>query len=280
MTASGIDDRLDRRSQRDSLAIVTAETTTQGTFSRIRKAYEQIADQIRKGIFSGEFAPGQRLSTENDLAKQFGVSRTTVREALRVLAAENLIYTLKGPGGGSFVTTPSIDQISDFLAAGVSRLTETRRLSLEEFLEMRELVEVRAARLAALRRTDEDVELLQSLVLPQPLRVGDEERFMGRTDFHSHVIDACKNTLLYIAAQPIFSVLQPALFRSPLDMKVYERINNDHGDIARAIAASDADSAEELMKNHLGYLNPIYEDAWHREMGDADVPDAPMWSAT
>ena len=82
---------------------------------RVRKAYEQVADQLRELIMTGELAPGERLPNEALLAREFGVSRATVREALRVLAAQNLLRTAKGAGGGSYVTIPTVDHISEFL---------------------------------------------------------------------------------------------------------------------------------------------------------------------
>ena len=83
------------------------------------------------------------------LAREFGVSRATVREALRILAAQNLIRTTKGAGGGSYVTLPTVDHISEFLRGNLNLLSEAEHVSLEELLEVRELVEVPAARLAA-----------------------------------------------------------------------------------------------------------------------------------
>src|SRR5919206_988469 len=84
---------------------------------RVRKAYEQVADQLRELITSGELAPGQRLPSEAALAVQFGVSRATIREALRVLLTQNLIRTTKGAHGGSFVNLPTVDHISAFLSS-------------------------------------------------------------------------------------------------------------------------------------------------------------------
>jgi GntR family transcriptional repressor for pyruvate dehydrogenase complex len=93
-------------------------TSAAGTVSvrRVRKAYEQVADQLRELILTGQIAPEQRLPNEAALASQFGVSRPTIREALRVLSAQALIRTTKGSSGGSFVTLPTVDHISEFLA--------------------------------------------------------------------------------------------------------------------------------------------------------------------
>src|SRR5262249_20886659 len=113
------DDRLPRtrrdRGGRIARRLQAVERPT-GAMSvrRVRKAYEQVADQLRDLILAGELSRGERLPNENMLAREFGVSRATVREALRLLAAQNLIRTAKGAGGGSYVTLPSVDHISEF----------------------------------------------------------------------------------------------------------------------------------------------------------------------
>src|SRR3712207_3501215 len=129
---------------------------------RRRKAYEHVADQLRELILSGAITRGQRLPNGAALGVQFGVSRATVREALRVLATQNLIRTTKGATGGSFVILPTADHISDFLSSNISLLSQTETVSLDEFLELREFLEVPAARLAARRHDDETLERLQA----------------------------------------------------------------------------------------------------------------------
>ena len=127
---------------------------------RVRRAYEQVADQLRALILAGDLVRGERLPNENMLAGDFGVSRATVREALRVLAAQNLITTAKGAGGGSYITRPTVDHISEFLRSSIALMTESHDLSLDELLEARDLLEVPAARLAAQRRHDHDIAAL------------------------------------------------------------------------------------------------------------------------
>jgi GntR family transcriptional regulator, transcriptional repressor for pyruvate dehydrogenase complex len=144
----------------------------------VKKAYEQVADQLRELIARGVLAPGERLPNETQLANQFGVSRATIREALRLLAAESLLRTSRGKGGGSFVNLPSIENISDFVGASISLLTDAETVSLEELLETRELLEVPAARLAAVRRTDHDLERLHALAPPNFRQFGASKQFL------------------------------------------------------------------------------------------------------
>lgn len=236
--------------------------------TRVRKAYEQVADQLRALILDGDVAPGERLPNEQILAQDFGVSRATVREALRILAAENLLRTAKGPGGGSYVTRPSLDHISEFLRANIGLLTQSRDVSLEEFLEAREYLEIPAARLAATRRDEADVERLREAIPEEPQTLNIQEQFIYNRDFHSTLLQISRNTLLAIAAQPVFSVLQTNLARATIGRSVHQRINEDHRSIARAIELGDTEAVDQEMRAHLEFLRPHYQRAWrhaHRQ---------------
>jgi DNA-binding FadR family transcriptional regulator len=231
---------------------------------RVRKAYEQVADQLRELIMTGELTPGHRLPSESELAADFGVSRATIREALRVLAAQSLIRTSKGSTGGSFVTLPTVDYISSFVHANVNLLTETKHVTLEELLEARELVEVPAARLAAERRSADEVERLRATVPDDDQPLDTTQEFTYNAEFHTCMIDASRNTLLTVSAQPIFSVLQTNLARSALGRTFHKAIHAHHRRILGAVEAGDPDASEAEMRDHLEFLRPWYEKAWKR----------------
>jgi DNA-binding FadR family transcriptional regulator len=226
------------------------------------KQYELVAERLRDRVVHGEIQPGERLPNEAALAVAFGVSRATVREALRVLAAQKLIRTSKGAGGGSYVTLPSVNGVSDFVESSITILSDADDVTLEELLEARELLEVPAARLAAERRTEEEVERLRGAIPDEPLRLGTQRQFVYNQDFHLVVIEGCRNALLAIAAQPVFAVLQRNLARSKLGASFHRTINEHHRAIAAAIEAGDADAAGGEMYDHLEYLRPYYERAW------------------
>lgn len=228
----------------------------------IRKAYEQAADQLRDLITSGRLTPGTRLPSESELARELAVSRATVREALRQLAAQNLVRTSKGAGGGSYVTLPSIDHISEFLASSIGLLSQASNLSLEDFLEVRELIEVPAARMAAERRSASDVDGLHAAIPQQPLVLDTQEQFALNRSFHSRILESSGNVLLYVAAQPVFSILQTNLARSRLGRTFHASINEHHRGIAAAIESGDGAAAAGEMSEHLAFLRPAYEKAW------------------
>lgn len=235
---------------------------------RVRKAYEQVYDQLRELILRGELKRGERLPGEIVLARQFGVSRGTVREALRALAAHNLVRTAKGATGGTFVTLPTVDHISAFLRANIALLSEANDVALEEFLEARTLLEVFAARQCALRRTDADVERLRQTVV-EPCGLPVEEQFLHNSDFHGAVLDGAGNTLLRIAAQPIFSILQTNLTRETLNAGFAQRVDSDHRAILEAIERGDGDAAAAEMDGHLRYLSRTYKSMWTAELRPA-----------
>ena len=226
------------------------------------KAYEQIAAVLRGRVVAGELEPGHRLPTETMLATEFGVSRATVREALRQLDAQSLIRTSKGATGGSYVTLPSAGHLSASLRSGIGLLADAHDVSLDELLEARELLEVPAARLAARRRQEHDLERLRAAIPGRPLELGAQEQFAHNADFHSVVLEASGNVLLAIAAQPVFDVLQTRLARSTLGSRFHRTINTHHRAIAAAIEAGDEVTAGDEMLAHVQYLRPFYEKAW------------------
>lgn len=226
------------------------------------KQYELVAERLRQRVVQGELQAGERLPNEAVLATDFGVSRATVREALRVLATQSLIRTSKGAGGGSYVTLPSVNGVSEYVQSSISLLADADDVTLEELLEARELLEVPAARLAAARRGEEELERLRNAIPDEPLRLGTQRQFVYNQDFHLAVIDGCRNALLAIAAQPVFAVLQRNLARSKLGARFHRTINEHHRAIAAAIEAGDADAAGGEMYDHLEYLRPYYQRAW------------------
>jgi DNA-binding FadR family transcriptional regulator len=226
------------------------------------KQYELVAERLRDRVVHGELQPGERLPNEAALATDFGVSRATVREALRVLAAQNLIRTSKGAGGGSYVTLPSVDGVSAFVQSSISLLADADDVTLDELLEARELLEVPAARLAAMRHNEEELARLREAIPDEPLRLGAQRQFVYNQDFHLAVIEGSRNQLLAIAATPVFAVLQTNLARSKLGVRFHRTINDHHRAIVAAIEAGNADEAGYEMYGHLEWLRPYYERAW------------------
>jgi DNA-binding FadR family transcriptional regulator len=121
---------------------------------------------------------------------------------------------------------------------------------------------VPAARLAATRRTEEELERLREAIPDDPLNLEIDQQFVFNQGFHHVVLHGCGNTLLSMAAQPIFGVLQRNLARSKLGPRFHRALNDQHRTIAAAIEAGDPDAAGGEMHVHLDFLRPYYERAW------------------
>ena len=131
---------------------------------RIRTASDQVADQLAPLILEGKLPSGAKLPVEQELAKEFGVSRATIRAGLAGLASEGLLRTAKGVNGGRFVITPSPDRVSNTLGLAVTLLSQSNGVTLDDLLEVRMYLELPATRLAAQRRRDADVDVMRESI--------------------------------------------------------------------------------------------------------------------
>jgi GntR family transcriptional regulator, transcriptional repressor for pyruvate dehydrogenase complex len=226
---------------------------------RIRKAYEQVADQLLNMINSGELKPGDRLPSEAELAADFGVSRTTVREALRILATRNLIQTRKGMAGGHFIVEPTVGSISEFLVASYGLLTAANTVTLEHLLQAREMIEGPAAALAARNRDESDLERIRTTLTDDISALSQADALEMLRNFHLYLLEATKNQLLVVAAAPIFTILQSTIVRRRPTKEVIAQLMRDHQEIYVAVAAGDEAEARRLMDEHLGYLRVNYQ---------------------
>ena len=226
--------------------------------SPVLPAYHQVAAQLRELIINGTVTVGERLPAEGEMATQFGVSRSTIREALRGLSSQRLVYTKRGVNGGTFVAEPSAEHIQQYLETTIGLLSGAEVVSVDEILEARELFEVPAARLAATRRDDDQLRGLKATLVPDgetDLTSG----FENHKEFHLAILKASGNRLLEVVVGPVFSVLQTRFMRDRASSELYASIVCDHQDIYDAIAAGDAEASARFMRAHLERLRSMYE---------------------
>jgi GntR family transcriptional repressor for pyruvate dehydrogenase complex len=232
---------------------------------RVRPAYQQVADELRVQIVAGGFAAGRKLPNQEELCAMFGVSRSTVREGLRVLESEHLVETIRGTRGGTFVVAPDPQQMVETLTSAVGRLTTSSALSLENLLEARLLVEAPAARLAAQRADRAAIEAVRAAAAPQPTPDGGPptlqhhiDSLQHHTDFHLAVLVASGNLMFLVMEQPIIEVMRHRPERANFTEATRRSIGEHHVGIAEAIAAHDGERAESLMAEHLAELRDAY----------------------
>ncbi|HVB46684.1 MAG TPA: FadR/GntR family transcriptional regulator [Streptosporangiaceae bacterium] len=237
----------------------TAHISDEIPVSRIKPAYEQVADQLRDLIVSGRLLPGDRLPVEAKLSGTFGVSRSTVREALRSLTAQNLVYTSRGVTGGTFVAATTPGLLSSHLETGLSLLTGTDAITADELLEAREFFEVPAARLAAQRRTQEHIDKMRVAIERESRASGRGAKFERNTQFHTLVLSAAGNKLVEVMTVPIFGVIRSRFLRDDAPRRFWSQVDDDHLAILGHIEAGAGDAAMEAMRDHLARLRETYQ---------------------
>lgn len=215
--------------------------------------------QLHQQLMTGQWQVGDRLPAETELADQLGVGRSTVREAVRALVHAGMLETRQG--SGTFVLS---------LTPGSSWEPRLRRAAVLEVYEVREALEVQAARLAALRRTDSDVAALRESLAARDLSLatrdhgpaaGDrasavtaDERFVqADLAFHRTVVAAAHNQLLAEMFDSFASVLREALVAVVTDRDLGDvSVAPTHARLVAAIEAGDADAAEQATRDHIG----------------------------
>lgn len=227
------------------------------TTSRI-PAYRAIADSILEDILARRLLPGDRLPSESELAERFGVSRPTVREALRDISSQHLVETTRGATGGTFVVVPSTDNLVQSLSVGIELLAGSSELTVAEMLEARELLEVPATRLAANRATADQHDLIETYLATEMGATSEGAELMSNWTFHSLVMRAANNPMLALMSEPIFHVLQTRFASNRASAEFRRQVRKDHETIGVAILAGDETAAAAAMLSHLEHLRPIY----------------------
>jgi DNA-binding FadR family transcriptional regulator len=220
----------------------------------VRPVYEQVADQLRDLLVSGELVHGQRLPSEGELAKLFGVGRTTVREGLRILASQQLLTTTRGAKGGTFVVTPDADTVSRYLETSIGLLAGADRMTIRELLEARKSLEVPATRLATQRTDEAGVAAIGVAARP----TGRPGAAMEHSNFHVQVLKASGNRMMEVMARPIFDVMRTRLNRGAAPVDVWRRVEAEHQEVFAAIESRDAEAATAAMEAHLDHLFEVY----------------------
>jgi GntR family transcriptional regulator, transcriptional repressor for pyruvate dehydrogenase complex len=218
-------------------------------------ASDKVAAEIRAHVSRARLRPGDRLGREEDLARQFGVSRPTLREALRLLASSHLIRASKGRGGGIFVAATPEEGIARSVSASVADMLSADIVDIDELIESRLLLEVPIAGLAAQRATDADVADLRRIVSQAPASWED----VGNIDdaFHSRIAEIAGNRLVGAFVTWVAEVLQPSVREIIEPAMVEDIVVAQHADIVRAIERGDPDAAERAMREHLVYVQDL-----------------------
>jgi GntR family transcriptional repressor for pyruvate dehydrogenase complex len=231
-----------------------------------RRATDQAITKIKELITSGEYTAGAKLPTERELTKQFGLSRSSLREAVRALALVGVLESRVGDG--TYVTTLE----PDLLLTGIAFIGDLARgESLLEIHDVRRLLEPEATRRAAPRLSDDDFTRLDECLRRMETADSEPAFIEADTAFHGVILEACGNPTLASLIQNLSSgTLRARLWQSVVSRGAVEATVAAHRSIYEALRARDADRAAAADVMHLG----IAEDWLRRFVAQGHSPTA------
>ncbi|GHB67040.1 GntR family transcriptional regulator [Streptomyces viridiviolaceus] len=213
---------------------------------------EQATERLREQITGGHWPLGTRLPGETTLAKELGVGRSTVREALRALAGAGLVQPRQGAGVFVVATEP----VEDWP-------TRLRRAAVTDVYEVRMALEVHAAHLAATRRTDDDVAVLRAALAERRAASARDDAAFVDADIalHRAVVAAAHNPLL----ADLFDEFAPTLREGLLDMLDLVRVRDQdpntgddtHAALVDAVAGGDPEAATAALRGELEHTSKL-----------------------
>lgn len=210
---------------------------------------DQLARRLVEAVTHGVYSPGSLLPSEPELASREGVSRLTVREAIRTLRQKNVVRIERGRG--TFVNPVSVwSPLDADLLAARTGLGESA--VLRAVLEARHLVEVGVAELAAARRDDRDLEALRS-ALRRMREAGDDVAEFVDADiaFHQALMDSARNAVITALFEPVSSLVYEARRETSQDPQARDHAISAHDRILVAVTRQDAAAARTSMNEHL-----------------------------
>jgi GntR family transcriptional regulator, transcriptional repressor for pyruvate dehydrogenase complex len=214
----------------------------------VGRASSTIAEQIRNAIVTGRLTEGTRLPPERELAEQFGVSRVTVRDALRALEAMGLVEVKVGARGGAFITAPT----GSVVAQTMSDMMMMSVVSPDEIVEARLIVELGIVTLACARATDDDLQQLEDLCDLGARELKAKTYTRERSwEFHSLLAAATHNAALDGLTQSFRSTLSMHPVRAREGAKAHVATVREHRRILAALRRRDGNAARRELANHL-----------------------------
>lgn len=226
------------------------------------KAYQDVVEQIQEAIIAGTLKPGSQLPAERELKEQFGISRGTLREALRVLEQKGLIEIRTGVAGGSIIREVNSEKLSEDLGL----LIRNRAVSLRDLAEFRESMEGGVAALAAQRAGRPELDALQELLEEAQLHFKEGRKGWDafvRTDELIHM------ALTRMSGNPLFITVLASVYHNihtyyenylPWNKARMQENYTDLCEIVAAVSAADPEKAREIAQGHVRRFNAHMEE--------------------
>lgn len=222
----------------------------------------QIAEQLREAIVSGKFKIGERLPTEDELAQRYGVSRPSVREALKRLAAQNLVRARRGPSGGNFVIQPSYEELAESLSAAATLLVGMGALDIGEIIEARRALQGSCLSLAVKNARPHHLDEIENALHRQSQAdISDEAFCQADVAFHRALVDAADNGMLRFVMYTVIEALIPVTNMVVTVVRQRADIIDLHQQMLDSLQARDVQALVATMDDLLDYLLARFEQA-------------------
>jgi GntR family transcriptional repressor for pyruvate dehydrogenase complex len=228
-------------------------------FNRIKtsdRLFLEVVRQIEERIVRGELKPGDMLPAERIMAEQFGVSRTVIREATKALELRGLVDVQHGRG--VMVITPSADSVAD----SVVRFIKIQESPIWSLHELRSILEVEMAGLAAERRTDEDLVALSAIFKRMTDTIDQPVEYIEHDfEFHRVLAKAAHNPLFPLVLEPYVTIMREARRLGATAKDAPRRSVEFHKPILDAVRRKDPDDARQAMRAHFEYVAEFIAEA-------------------
>ncbi len=234
---------------------------------RPKKIYEQVAEALIEMIRSETLKPGDRLDSVQQLAENFNVGRSAVREALSALRAMGLVEMRQGEGTYLKAFDP------EALKLPIQTALLMKKKDIENLLEVRKVLEAGTVEAAAVRRSEKDLVRIKTALEEMKLATGNEE--LGEKadfDFHMAIARASGNSLLVSLLNNV-SEMTISLMRETRRLSLYsekrtwERLYDQHSVLYKAIESENPESARTAIFEHLDHVEKILMDAYEKNKG-------------
>lgn len=221
---------------------------TERLFERMPRSrlYEHIVSSIEDLIISGKLKPGDRLPPERELALTMEVGRGAVRESVKLLADRGLVQVL--PGRGTFVSEPQ----GSTLTATIDRFLRAGKGTHGDLTEVRRVLEVAIAGLAAERASEEDVQELRDTLAEMEASIGSPDDYVAaHLEFHSCLARATGNTVFPLLINAMVDLLRDRTFVALREPAAVDNRQFWHRRLVEAVANHDSAAARDAMERHL-----------------------------
>lgn len=215
------------------------------TAHRTHKISDQIIEQIRNAILSGRFKPGDKVASEKELMSEFGVSKATLREALRVLEGMGLVEIKKGISGGVFIA--EVDMKTTI--HGIINFLHFKTVSVKDITMIRYLLEPPVVQIAASRIQPEDIVKLENIITETPAT--SPAIVSKEIGFHRYLARMTENPILILVMDFIDNILNDIKFQLDLGGEFYHKVAKSHRAILECLKQKDGVGARREIENDL-----------------------------